>query len=491
MRTRNRRSGAVPNSPICAHLRHRRINPIGLLCGIFLAIAPPAVSRASSVARTAKVARPAPRRAAPGAAIRVEVTSPFGTASPTARGSAPPVPVPAGATVTLALTVRAPVGVVPQVGIVGEFKGPGPSISPRRVVVGDVTTAAGRAELFPIVAARAAPGGEAAGPAHGESRPPVFWLRLSVPRGQPAGRYRAVVRATGGGLRGETPLVIEVLPFDLMGPCKQYVYVGERLWGSASPPAGAIRESGFGMLGIEGAGDALWADLAVCQAQRLRGPVPYRPSEPEQYARAEEIEAARRQKELPPLLWLFPFGQLADAVRLGAGGVPAGVILGPHDSLEDASVETVVYPVTAAYPQALLGGKVRKSSRAAEWWTWDPAEVTPAQNRLYAGLLLWRAGLSGIYLEEAEEAVSGDPLMTARRWEAIRAGVDDVRYLTTLYALIRQCKDMDRRHPMPSRAEAAVAAALARLTPDSPMSDADAVRRQITTWIMRLHGVVT
>jgi hypothetical protein len=393
--------------------------------------------------------------------------------------------------VTLALTVRAPVGVVPQITVVGEFKGPGPSLSQRGAVVGDVTTAAGCATLFPIIAALAAPGGEAAGLARGENSPPVFWLRLSVPRGQPAGRYRAVVRATGGGLRGEAPVVIEVLPFDLMGPCKQYVYVGQRLWESDSLPAGAFRESGFGMLGVEATGDALWADLAACQAQRLRGPVPYRPSGPEQAACATEIEAARREKDLPPLLWIFPFDQLADAVRLGASSVPTGVILGPHDALGDASLETVIYPVAAAYPQALLGGKTRKTSRAAEWWTWDPAEVTPAQNRLYAGLLLWRAGLSGIYLEEAQEAIVGDPLMTARRWEAIRAGVEDVRYLTTLYALIRQCKDMDRRHPMPSRAEAAVAAALARLTPDSPMSDADAVRRQITTWILRLHGVVT
>jgi hypothetical protein len=482
---------AVLNSPICAHLRHLRTKPAALLCGFFLAIPPSTVSRASSVGNSTKVALPAAGRATPGAALRVEVTSPFGTALPSARGSAPPVSVAAGATVTLALTVQAPVGVVPQVALVGEFKGPGPSLPQRRAIVGDVTTAAGRAKLFPILAAPAAQGDEAVGPAHGENTPPVFWLRLSVPRGQPAGRYHAVVRATGGGRRGEAHVVIEVLPFDLMGPSKQYVYVGQRLWESGSLPAVAVQESGFGMLGIEATGDALWADLAACQAQCLRGPVPYRPTEPEQAARATEVEATRREKQLPPLLWLFPFGQLADAARVGAAGVPSGVILGPHDSLGDASLETVVYPVSAAYPEALRGGKARKTSRAAEWWTWDPAEVTPAQNRLYAGLLLWRAGLSGIYLEEAQEAIVGDPLVTARRWEAIRSGVEDVRYLTTLYTLIRQCKDMDRRHPLPARAEAAVAAALARLTLDSPMRDADAVRRQITTWILRLHGVVT
>src|SRR5262249_45471686 len=136
----------------------------------------------------------------------------------------------------------------------------------------------------------------------------------------------------------------------------------------------------------------------------------------------------------------------------------------------------------------VLAGTARKTSRAAEWWTWEPAAATPAQNRLYAGFLLWRSGFSGAYLHEATEGP--DPLAAARRWEGIRAGVDDVRHLTTPYALIRQGKDMDRRNPLPARAEAAVAAALGRLTPESPMSAVEAARRQMSDWIVRLHRVV-
>jgi hypothetical protein len=375
---------------------------------------------------------------------------------------------------------------------VGVFKAPGFSLPQARVVLYDVTTREGRAKLFPVLAALTPEGGDTVAHAGLPDGSRVFWLRVSVPRGQPAGRYRGKLRLTGAaGRRTDVPLVLDVQPFDLMGACKQYVYVGQHLWSAASPTVKAMHEAGFGLLGIEATGDDLWDGLTACQSQRLRGPVPYCPTGPEPGARADEIEAARREKQLPPLLWLFPVTQLADAVRLRAAGVPSGVILGPQDALPEPTVDTVIYPTSAAYPQALLAGTARKTSRAAEWWTWEPAAATPAQNRLYAGFLLWRAGLSGVYLREGpEEDVGTDPLLLARRWEAIRAGVDDVRHLTTLYALIRQCKDMDRRHPLPARAEAAVAATLSRLTPDSPMSAADAARRQIADWIVRLRGVV-
>src|SRR5207244_5885813 len=127
--------------------------------------------------------------------------------------------------------------------------------------------------------------------------------------------------------------------------------------------------------------------------------------------------------------------------------------------------DVLIHSLTAAEAGALLAGLEAHGMRRPEWLTWDPTTVTPLQNRLYAGFLLWRSGLSGAYWR-AEDA---EPFWLPRSpgfraLEGLGAGIEDARYLTVLYALLRQVRDMDRHNPLPDRSAANLNAALDALT---------------------------
>jgi hypothetical protein len=333
----------------------------------------------------------------------------------------------------------------------------------------------------------------------------TYWLRARVPRGQPAGRYRGVARVSWTTperptpVRAETPVDIEVLPFDLTGASRQYVWIGRGSWQQPEGLLARLQEYGVLTTGVATSVADLWPALEQCRAQGARGSVLYRPAGTEETVKMEEVETARKEKQLPPLLWLFGSEQVADAVQVGQTGVPVGAVLTATDPLPDPPVNTLVREVDKAAVSAYLKSPIPAmkspkpgeppARRLVQWWCWDAATATPAQNRLYAGFLLWRAGFTGACLEEGEEDTA-DLGALATRWEAVRAGVDDVRHLTTYYGLLRQLKDKNKSHPLPGRAEASVNAVLARLTPDSPLSSADYARRTLVRWISELKKVV-
>jgi hypothetical protein len=76
------------------------------------------------------------------------------------------------------------------------------------------------------------------------------------------------------------------------------------------------------------------------------------------------------------------------------------------------------------------------------------------------------------------------------RWEGVRQGLLDSRYLTTLFALSRQVKDKDRSNPLPGQVEEAVAAALKALVKQPSAAAADRFRQVMITGILRLNQVV-
>jgi hypothetical protein len=411
-----------------------------------------------------------------------------------ARG-APSAKVAAGETATVALAVRAPVGASLKVGLASGLMSPKGAIGATRVAI------------LPIEQC-AAPGSslvtQPAAQTEGTAAPSVYWMRTRVPRGQPAGRYRATVRVSATlpgrstALQSVAPVEIEVLPFDLVGASRQYLFLGRLAWDAPDSLPVRFREYGFLTMGVTGSEAQIWPALSECQAAGVRGAIPVRPA-PEEVARVEELEALRRQKQLPPVIWIFP-GETGEApVRLGGQGIPVGAVLGAADTVPDPPVDTLIRRVDPAAVAAYLKSPIPplKSPRPGEpparrlvqWWSWDTAAATPAQNRLFSGFLLWRAGFTGACVEEAE-ADAADAGRLAQRWEAIRLGVDDVRHLTTYYGLLRQLRDKDRRHPLPDRAEADVSAVLARLTPDSSLASADFARRTLVRWIVALRQVV-
>jgi hypothetical protein len=329
-------------------------------------------------------------------------------------------------------------------------------------------------------------------------------IQIRVPRGQAPGRYLVrLASATKSTTGAASPIAFQVLPFDLMGSSRGYAYVGRKLWGAETPAHVRIsllaqsQEIGFLRFGILASGTDLIETLATCRQSRLREPVLCRPVATELLTRAVEIESERRAMQLPAVQWVLTSEQWDGAEPLRASGVPCGILLKEGANLPEPPPSMQIFHAEVVLRDGKAGGIATASGTPSStpgpvmrWWTWDAARSSEARNRLLAGFLLWRAEMAGAYLEEPEESPAADPAATRRRWEALRAGITDTRYLTTLYSLIRQCKDKDRRHPLPGQAEAALAQALARLTPDSPMSAADATRRLARDWIVRLRAVV-
>ena len=86
-------------------------------------------------------------------------------------------------------------------------------------------------------------------------------------------------------------------------------------------------------------------------------------------------------------------------------------------------------------------------------------------------------------------AASADPAWPLR-WAGVCDGIQDSRYLTTLYSLIRQVKDKDRSSPLPGKAEVSIAAALNGVSERPSAEAAGRVRETAITWILRLGRLV-
>lgn len=60
------------------------------------------------------------------------------------------------------------------------------------------------------------------------------WLTIHVPRGTPAGRYRSMLKVTGGGkILGTLPLVVNVLDFQLAPSMLEHAWYARTMWGGS------------------------------------------------------------------------------------------------------------------------------------------------------------------------------------------------------------------------------------------------------------------
>jgi hypothetical protein len=161
----------------------------------------------------------------------------------------------------------------------------------------------------------------------------------------------------------------------------------------------------------------------------------------------------------------------------------------PMEEGEAASgVDLPLFDADGASGARLLHRVGTAGPGAAGWWRWDAGTTAVLENRLRCGALLWKSGLSGALVEINPDAPTNPdwPL----RWEGIRQGVLDSRYLTTLFSLLRQLKDKDRSSPVPAKAEVAVAAALNGVM-EHPSPDAvDHFRALVVSWILQLGRMV-
>ena len=369
-----------------------------------------------------------------------------------------------------------------------------------------------------------------------------FWVTVTVPRGTPAARYTGSLRVVAAGQPAiNVPIDVTVLPLRLMSPAKQYaINLRSRL--DTPPPANLPTADGQNLVTDFVTKDALDKQLTDIYAHGIRIPTVYDSpqtlaqaiAEYRQYGMGEPyvyrgagdllaIDAARKTTPVGPFVFndsdypLTANGPGMAAIT-AAKLIPAALLTSQMDyDTMNAALGLAIYNRDSAYAQKLIQTKGLRLSSTRDWWYWPASIENPLVNRLDAGFLLWRANLYGAYLPEYMTAFGTDPYdetsagaadafsayrpqmlaypsadgpIDTLQWEAVREGITDARYLTTMYASLREAKDAHISKALISDAETYVKAFLDKPLAGLPESELDKARTQIASYALQLRTAV-
>ena len=336
-----------------------------------------------------------------------------------------------------------------------------------------------------------------------------FWLTVTVPRNTPPGPYSGRILVSGRGL--PAPVVVRVAvtvpPLRLLSPAKQYgVDLRSRL-----DPAPAVLPSPDDKHLVTDyvSKDVLDSQLADIDAHGFTIASLYDSpatladavTEYERYGLGtaynlykgdgdpQDVEKERTASKNPVLTYYAdPEPNAAASARmtpLEKMGIPNATYIPRQADFTalGSSADIVVYNRDSEYPQQLLRTGGLRVSMTRDWWYWPATDEDPLTNRIDAGALLWKANLYGAFLPDYQTAFGANPydetsagaapskiafrplmltypvhggVLDTLQWEACREGVTDVRYLTTMYAALRECKDAHIAKPLVGEAEAYV-----------------------------------
>jgi len=369
-----------------------------------------------------------------------------------------------------------------------------------------------------------------------------FWITVTVPRNTPSNNYIGKILLSGRGLPPfSVRMVLSVLPLRLLSPAKQY---GIDLRSRLDPAPAAlpspdgrqlvtdfvsknvldaqladIAAHGFTIATLYDSPATLWDAVAEYKAYGLGTPYNlYRGD-----ADPQTIEAARTAHGGPALTYYSDpdpnAAALARMAPLTKAGLPNGTYIprqSDYDALQ-ADTDTVVYSRDSEYAQQLLRTKGQRVSNKRDWWYWPAAGENPKINRADTGYLLWQANLYGAFVPDYQTAFGADPydescagacpskaafrplmltypakdgVLDTLQWEACREGVNDVRYLTTMYAALRECKDAHIANPLVTEAETYVKTFLDKPVANLPGDQYDTFRLQVANYAMLLRKSV-
>ena len=370
-----------------------------------------------------------------------------------------------------------------------------------------------------------------------------FWLTVTVPRNTPPGPYTGKVVVTGRGL--PAPVVVRVAltvpALRLLSPAKQYgVDLRSRL-----DPAPATLPSADGSECVtdfvtKDVLDAQLADIyahgftiaslydsaatladAAAEYQRYGLGTAYNLYKGDGDPQALEKDRAARRG--PALTYYTPpepnEAASARMAPLAKAGIPNMTYIPKQDDFTalGSSTDIVVYNRDSAYPQQLLRTNGLRMSMTRDWWYWPATDEDPKTNRVDAGVLLWKSNLYGAFLPDYQTAFGADPydetsagaspskiafrplmlaypvqggVLDTLQWEACREGVTDVRYLTTMYAALRECKDAHIAKPLTTEAEAYVKTFLTKPLANLPEGQYDTFRSRTASYAIRLRSAV-
>ncbi len=369
-----------------------------------------------------------------------------------------------------------------------------------------------------------------------------FWVTVTVPRVTFPTRYTGSLKVTGTGLAPSVtvPIDITVMPLRLLSPAKQYaINLRSRL---DNAPAALPSDDGRDLATDFVTKDQLDKQLADIAAHGVRIPTLYDSpatlaqavGEYRQYGMGEPyvyrgtgdpsaIETARKQTPAGPFFFYDDDSPLSAtgpryAALLGSKLLPATFITVQQDyDAVGSGLGLAIYNRDSAYAQKLVQTKGLRVSSTRDWWYWPASDENPLQNRLDSGYLLWRANLYGAFLpayqapfgtDPYDETSQGAPAFLAAyrpqmltypaqdgvidtlQWEAVREGITDVRYLTTLYTALRECKDAHIQKPLVTEAEAYAKTFLGNPLVGLPEGALDTARTRIAAYALQLRTAV-
>ncbi|MBC8101929.1 MAG: hypothetical protein H7Z41_04995 [Cytophagales bacterium] len=173
---------------------------------------------------------------------------------------------------------------------------------------------------------------------------------------------------------------------------------------------------------------------------------------------------------------LTPLGAYARAIRkasrsraLVVAPIPSRAMFNALSPVMDNSLFAPIFAATSDYTTSLVAtGKREIGNR--DYWSWNMALQNPIRNRLLAGYLICRTGQNSSPLYGAfpgpyfsapgATAAAGRVVYPVRggvldtiQWEAVREGIDDVRYYGALKNYIRDLKDRQLRKDATTQAD--------------------------------------
>lgn len=366
-------------------------------------------------------------------------------------------------------------------------------------------------------------------PAHTQKQ---FWITVTVPANTPPGKYSGTVQLSSEQF-ASYPITfnLDVLPLRLMSPSKQYAvaYRGE-LGGAATPEDASIADGltadrmemqlrdiaahGLRYVTFRDTGDNLWKALDVYNKLQMGYPFVYTGwSTVDDAVKADQQRKAKRASQF--YFWTQDASQLAE---MKSRGLQTAIKVDTLDQLaaNKSNIDLVMYPIDHPVVKQLIAQNGSRDVKKRDWLWWTSAQSDSHRSRLYTGFLLWRANLYGAIASDYETAYSTDPfddnvqppgknaanrpqmltyptqdgLISTVQWEAIRQGINDVRYMTTFAAAVRECRDNHLAPDLVKEASDAVDAFLAKPADSLTDADLEAGRMLVANYANKLRALL-
>ena len=321
-----------------------------------------------------------------------------------------------------------------------------------------------------------------------------------------------MIATEGGKTIGRLPIGLTVLPLNLTKSSKQYGYT-LRTVGAGVPDAKTLcrlPEYGFTLTSMSCPPESIGDVAKALKAAGLDSTIPYTcpvPSIGQVVAANDSAKAcgvSRLYCEVNSGSSLAADIDSACEVARAAKekGVRTIAIINDPAAYEKL-VPVVNYTdlsLDLPYVQGLLAGE-KPANLRHDWIYWD-ITTDARTNRLNAGLVLWKTELFGAFIpyrtpDKVTETV--EPLLETIQGEALREGVDDTRYMTTMMKSLREIKDALKvggtknavvAKQTADEAEAYVNAVMAKPLKDLKNQDCQDIRMKLAKYSIKLNSLL-